>query len=350
MVKKLTRNVGPKLPSDFEWRQIFQAVPLGLVVIDRNLNVIFLNRTFSVISGVTEAETIGRKCYDIFTSPFCQTSDCPMSQIRKGVELLEYEGKNYYNFAKKTPCIVTASPYYGVAGNLAGIVETVTDISTLKQAQNELKSTHERLRKAMGSIIQAISLTIEKRDPYTAGHQRRVTKLCRAIATELGYSWERIQGLRMAAAIHDLGKIHVPAAILNKPGELSEHELAIIRQHPQTAYDILRGIEFPWPLATTVYQHHERLNGSGYPQGLRGKQIVQEARILAVADVSEAMSSFRPYRPKIGIVAAMDEINRGKGVFYDSEIVDICVELFTSKRFDFKVKYKARRKVEASKI
>jgi HD-GYP domain-containing protein (c-di-GMP phosphodiesterase class II) len=190
----------------------------------------------------------------------------------------------------------------------------------------------------MGAIIHAISTTIEKRDPYTAGHQRRVTKLCRAIATHMDFDWERIQGLRMAAAIHDLGKINVPSAILNKPGPISEHELAIIQMHPHTAYEILKDIQFPWPLAETIYQHHERLDGSGYPRQLNGESILLEARILAVADVVESITSFRPYRPELGMEAALAEIESNKGVLYDFSVVEICVALVKRHGFDFETK------------
>jgi HD-GYP domain-containing protein (c-di-GMP phosphodiesterase class II) len=196
----------------------------------------------------------------------------------------------------------------------------------LKTAQAELQSSSDRLRKTMGGIIQAMSLTIEKRDPYTAGHQRRVTKLCRAIATIMGFSWERIQGFRMAAAIHDVGKIRVPAEILSKPGRLTENEFGIIKTHPQIGFDILKGIEFAWPIAQIVFQHHERMDGSGYPQGLSGAEILTEARILAVADVVEAMSSHRPYRPALGLDKATAEIRQNKGVLYDADVVDACLK------------------------
>jgi HD-GYP domain-containing protein (c-di-GMP phosphodiesterase class II) len=178
----------------------------------------------------------------------------------------------------------------------------------------------------MGGIIQAMSLTIEKRDPYTAGHQRRVTKLCRAIATVMGFSWEQIQGFRMAAAIHDLGKIRVPSEILSKPGRLTENEFGIIRTHPQVGFEILKGIEFSWPIAQIVYQHHERMDGSGYPRGLSGAEILPEARILAVADVVEAMSSHRPYRPALGLERATAEIRQHSGILYDADVVDACLK------------------------
>jgi HD-GYP domain-containing protein (c-di-GMP phosphodiesterase class II) len=198
--------------------------------------------------------------------------------------------------------------------------------NSLKTAQSELQRSSDRLRKTMGGIIQAMSLTIEKRDPYTAGHQRRVTKLCRVIATIIGFSWERIQGFRMAAAIHDLGKIRVPAEILSKPGRLTENEFGIIKTHPQIGFDILKGIEFSWPIAQIVLQHHERMDGSGYPQGLSGEDILPEARILAVADVVEAMSSHRPYRPALGLEKATAEIRQQSGILYDADVVDACLK------------------------
>lgn len=324
--------------SAIDWRQVFQAVPDGLIVIDVDLNVLFANRAFTTMSGVSEDDAIGNKCYDVFPGSLCGGPGCPLSRIRAGVERLEYEGERTCLCGKQIPSIVTAVPYRDADGDLIGIVETITDNSALKRAEKELHHSHERLRKAMGGIIQAMSLTIEKRDPYTAGHQRRTAKLCRAIATELGFSWERIQGLRMAAAIHDLGKIHVPSAILNKPGQLSEHEMAIIRLHPETARDILKGIEFPWPLTETIYQHHERMDGSGYPGRLKGDRIILESRILAVADVAEAMSSFRPYRPALGIDQALAELAAHRGDLYDPMVVDCCTALFTARGFDFQSK------------
>ena len=210
--------------------------------------------------------------------------------------------------------------------------------ASLEIARAELQQSSDRMRKTMGGIIQAMSLTIEQRDPYTAGHQRRVAKLSRAIAGQMGFAWEQIQGIRMAAAIHDLGKIHVPAEILTTPRELTENEMGIIKTHPQVGYDILKGIEFSWPIAQTVYQHHERMDGSGYPRGLSGDDILMEARILAVADVVEAMSAPRPYRMPPGIDAAFEEISQNKDTLYDAEVVGACLTCFHKKIFDYKRK------------
>jgi PAS domain S-box-containing protein/putative nucleotidyltransferase with HDIG domain len=210
------------------------------------------------------------------------------------------------------------------------------DVSERRRAEEELNRTMGKLRKAMGATIQAMSLTIETRDPYTAGHQKRVSDLARAIATEMGRSPEEIDAIRMAAAIHDLGKISIPAEILSKPGRISEFEYRLIQNHPQIGYEILRTIEFPWPIAEIVLEHHERINGSGYPAGLKGEGIHPIARILAVADVVEAMVSHRPYRSALTLGEAIHEITRNRGILYDPDAVDACRKIFVEGRFAFK--------------
>ena len=213
-----------------------------------------------------------------------------------------------------------------VADVLAGIIER-------RLSEEELRHTLEKLRKALDATIQAIALTVEARDSYTAGHQRRVANLARAIATEMGLSKEQIDGIRMAGIIHDIGKISIPAEILSKPGRLDDLQYGLIQAHSQIGYDILKTVDFPWPVAQMVLQHHERIDGSGYPQGLSGEDIMLEARILVVADVVEAMASFRPYRPALGIDKALAEISQNRGILYDPEAVDACLKLFTEKRF-----------------
>lgn len=215
------------------------------------------------------------------------------------------------------------------------IVATYEDITARKKAEIELKQSFERLQKGLEDTIQTIAMIVETRDPYTAGHQRQVDKLATAIAREMGLSEDKIRGIHTAAVIHDIGKIYVPAEMLSKPGHLTNIEYDIMKTHPQVSYDILKRIEFPWPVADIVYQHHERLNGSGYPKGLKDGQILTEAKILAVADVVESMASHRPYRPTIGMDKALAEINRNKGILYDPEVVDVCTKLFTEKGFKF---------------
>lgn len=207
--------------------------------------------------------------------------------------------------------------------------------SQLYSLTKKLKQNLEKLNKTMGGIIQAIALIVGTRDPYTAGHQRRVADLAKVIAQEMGLSDEQMDGLHMAGLIHDLGKISVPAEILSKPSELSEIEFSLIKGHSQAGYEILKEIDFPWPIAEIVLQHHERLDGSGYPAGLKGPEICLEAKILMVADVVEATASHRPYRPGRGIEAALEEISRNKGVLYDPTVVAACLRRVQEKGYAF---------------
>ncbi|OIR13720.1 cyclic di-GMP phosphodiesterase response regulator RpfG [mine drainage metagenome] len=192
----------------------------------------------------------------------------------------------------------------------------------------ELKESERKLRTSLIDSITALAATVEMRDPYTAGHQRRVAQLAIAIAKELRLAEEQIEGIQLAGVVHDVGKIQIPAEILSKPGRLTPLEFELIKQHAQSGYEILKSIDFPWPIAQIVLQHHERLNGSGYPQALKGDQILLEAKIIAVADVVESMTSHRPYRPGLGIDAALQEIALNKGKLYEPAAVDACIRLF----------------------
>ena len=209
------------------------------------------------------------------------------------------------------------------------------EVAERKQAERKLKQTTEKLFESVEDTIQAIARIVEIRAPYTAGHQRRVTQLACAIAKSMNFSEDQINSLHLAGIIHDVGKIQVPAEILANPDGLSEAEFSIIKAHPLAGYEILKTIEFPWPIAKIIYQHHERINGSGYPLGLSGEDILLEARVLAVADVVEAMSSHRPYRPALGTDKALSEITQGKGILYDANVVDNCVNLLSEESFKF---------------
>ncbi len=219
------------------------------------------------------------------------------------------------------------------------LVESIANemgiVAERRWSERELNESFNQLRKTLGGVIQAIAQAVEVRDSYTAGHQRRATDLARAIATKMGLSKEKIEGIRMAGRIHDLGKLSIPADILSKPSTLTDIEYTLIREHPQIGFDILKAIEFPWPVAAIVYQHHERIDGSGYPLGLEGDKILIEAKIIAVADVVEAMSSHRPYRAAIGVDKAMEEIRNNRGICYDSDVVDTCLGLFERGEFAF---------------
>ena len=209
------------------------------------------------------------------------------------------------------------------------------DITPLKDAQTRLEESLARLQAMTEEVIRAIGAIVEVRDPYTAGHERRVSELVTAIAKQMGFDEESVSGMAVGALLHDVGKISVPAEILSKPGRLNDREFDLVKSHPQVTHDLLSGIEFPWPVAEMALQHHERMDGSGYPLGLAGDEIAMEARILAVADVVEAMASHRPYRPALGVDAALEEIGDQRGTLYDPSVVDACVRIFREQGFSF---------------
>ena len=214
---------------------------------------------------------------------------------------------------------------------------SLRDVTYRKQIEIELQRSLSVLHETIEGTVQAMALAVETRDPYTAGHQRRVAELTRRIGEGMGLSEKKLQGIFLAALIHDIGKISVPAEILSKPGRLTKDEFNLIKCHPQVAFDILKGIEFPWPIVDIIFQHHERIDGSGYPRGLDANQILKESKILAVADVVEAMASHRPYRPAVGIDKALEEITTNKGKLYDPDVVDVCLELFEKESFVFEL-------------
>jgi len=221
------------------------------------------------------------------------------------------------------------------SGKMVGLHGVSRDITKRKKTEEDLKETLESLRKALGATIQVMVSAVETRDPYTAGHQIRVADLARAIATEMKLPKEKIEGIRVAGSIHDIGKLSIPAEILSKPTTLTELEFSMIKEHPRKGYEFVKNIEYSRPLAGIVYQHHERMDGSGYPRNLKGNEILIEARILAVSDVVEAMSSHRPYRPSLGIDVALDEIEKNRGILYDTTVADACLRLFSEKGFQF---------------
>ncbi len=231
---------------------------------------------------------------------------------------------------------ISHEPYSNEERRLLRMVSSEVAVSIANANLYEgIQRKHSELQKAMDGVIHAVSLVVEMRDPYTAGHQRRVAELARAIAKEMGLSEWQIMGIHIAGLLHDVGKVVVPTEILSKPGKINEYEFSIIKSHCRVGYDILQRIDFPWPVTRAILQHHERLNGSGYPDGLSGEDIVLEARILGVADVVEAMSSHRPYRPALGLDRALEEISQGSGVLYDSKVVAACLKLLKKNEPEF---------------
>ncbi len=215
------------------------------------------------------------------------------------------------------------------------VKELEKEVAERKRAECALQGVIIELNQSIEDIVRVVARTVEVKDPYTAGHQHRVAALATAIGKEMNLDESFRQGLEMAATVHDLGKISIPTEVLSKPSLLNDLEFAIIKMHPEAGFAILQGVRFPWPIAEIVRQHHERLDGSGYPRGLKEGELLLESRIIAVADVMEAMSSHRPYRPGRGIDAALEEIARGRGKTFDAQVVDACVRLFREKHFAF---------------
>jgi len=335
VIEKPLKRAQNKLEESEKFAQaLMSSAGTGIYIVQRG-KFRYINLLFQELTGYSEEELLG-----VDSLSFVHPEDREEVK-RKAVENLKGTQSRYpyeYRFIRKNRDImwilerVTSAVYQGKQATVGSFM----DVTERKLAEDELKQGLKMLRQAMEGAVQAIALIVESRDPYTAGHQRRVTKLACAIAEEMALSQSYIDGIRMAASTHDIGKIYVPAEILSKPGRLAEIESVLIKAHPQKGYDVLKEIAFPYPVAQIVLQHHERMNGSGYPAGLSGEDILFEARILGVADVVEAMASHRPYRPAVGIHKALLEIAGKKGILYDCEVVEACLRLFNQKKFKFK--------------
>ncbi len=314
-----------------EWLStVLGSIGDGVIAADAEGRINFLNPLAERLTGRDRSEVLGRPLAEIL--PFCPNE----GESAGDDDALRTEESQLTDKAGRIlPIEQTISPIRGSHRATTGHVLVFRDITRRKQAEAEAEKSRVRLQKALAGTIQAMAMTIEMRDPYTAGHQRRVSKLSCAIGAKMGLPPDKIEGIRMAGDIHDVGKIYVPAEILSKPGQLTEIEFSIIRTHAQVGYDILKSIEFPWPIAQIVYQHHERMDGTGYPNGVKDGDILLEARIVSVADVVEAMSSHRPYRPAHGIEMALDEISQFRGRRYDPEVVESCLGLFRRDGFSF---------------
>jgi PAS domain S-box-containing protein len=302
----------------------------------KDLRFVRFNQAGEDLLGYSREDLLGKNDYDFFPkeqADFFTQNDREVLRGRKVVDIPEENLQTRNNGVRTLH--TQKVPILDVKGEPAYLLGISVDITDRKLAEENLKETAEKLRKSLLGTIQAMSLMVETRDPYTAGHQRRVSKLARVIAQEMALSLDTVDAIRMAGIIHDIGKISIPAEILSKPGKLSDMEFSLIKVHPQSGYDILRDVGLPYPVAEMVFQHHERLDGSGYPQGLKNGQILLESQIIAVADVVEAMASHRPYRPALGIGVALEEIEKNKSIFYDAVVVDVCVKLFREKRFTF---------------
>jgi len=356
-LKKLSRKHA-KLKAEFHdnrdklWN-IVEFLPNAIFETDLNGKVIFANAAGLDIFGRTPEDLRnGFSAFDVIAREEHERLRSGFERVMSG-EL--YPPTPYTGLRKDGAHFPVAIQSSRVMkeGKVAGVRGVIIDITKIQQAADmvqkakevlentvaersrELELTGEKLARVLEETIMALSSAIEKRDPYTSGHQSRVAKLARAIALKLDLPSDQVKGVYMAALVHDIGKIYIPAEILSKPAKLNRIETEIIKMHPAVGFEILGTIEFPWPIAKIVSQHHERLDGSGYPGGAKENEILLEAKILAVADVVEAIASHRPYRPALGIDKALEEIELNKGKLYDPRITQICLKLFQKDNFVF---------------
>jgi PAS domain S-box-containing protein len=314
---------------------MFNDAPVGYHELDGEGRITRVNRTELSMLGYCEDEMVGRHVWE-FVEGTDVSRKAVLDKLKGALRPRQNLERIYLRKdGSKIPMLIQDRLLLDKRGAITGIRTTLQNIADLKRVEKKAQETLDSLRKSMNATIQVMVSAVEARDPYTAGHQARSADLARYIASQMGLPQEKIDGIRMAGTIHDIGKLSIPAEILSKPTKLTELEYRLIQEHPRQGYEILKNVESPWPLAEMVYQHHERLDGSGYPRHLKGEEILIEARILSVADVVEAMASHRPYRPGLGIAAALEEISRNRGVLYDAQAVDACLRLFTEKGYKF---------------
>ena len=313
--------------SEQQFRALGENAPDIIYTLDADGAFSYINPAWEIILGYKKEEVIGRYFIDFIKREDVGRFSRYLDQVKNnketfmgvtGAMLTKDGGERLFN--------ISCSPNLGTNGEVIGAIGTIKDIT-------DLEKHVEMLETALQSTIDAMAVIVESKDPYTSGHQRRVMDIAVAIAEEMHLPEDKINGIRMAAMIHDIGKINVPAEILNKPGKLSDIEFKIIKTHPEAGYHILKNIEFMYPVAQIIHQHHEKMNGSGYPRGLSGNDILIEARVITVADVVEAMATDRPYRPSLGMAETLKEIEAGAGTLYDQDVVDACLTLFEQKGF-----------------
>jgi PAS domain S-box-containing protein len=319
---------------------IINTVRDPLIALDQDLRVVTASRSFYDVFKVKPEETVGQLIYDLGNKQWAipKLRELLETILPQKITFDDYEVEHDFTTIGRRIMLLNARQIQRVLGKERIVllaIEDITERRELEEVHSKKQAVEQirKARKALGATIQAIVMIVETRDPYTAGHQRRVSDLARAIATEMNLPIDMIDGIRMAAAIHDLGEISIPVEILSKPIKLTNIEFNLIKIHSQSGYDILKDIDFPWPVARIVLEHHERMNGSGYPNGLTGDNILMESRILSVADVVEAIASYHPYRPALGIDAALEEIEKNKGTLYDNTVAAACLRLFREKGY-----------------
>ena len=320
--------------SEEKYRSILENIQDGYFEVDLTGKFTFFNDSLCRITGYSKEEISGAN-YKQFSDEI--TSSNVFLEFNKIYKTgVPNEGFDWLIIRKdgmERYIEASASLRKDSSDKLIGFRGIFRDSTERKRAEVKLQQTLESLKNAVGTTIQVLVAALETRDPYTAGHQFRAAHLAGAIAIEIGLPEDKIEGIRMAGRIHDIGKISIPAEILGKSAKLTDIEYSLIKQHPHSGYEMMKDVESPWPLAEIVYQHHERIDGSGYPRSLKGDEILLESRILAVADVVEAMASHRPYRPALGIEMALKEVENNKKILYDEFVANACLKLFREKNY-----------------
>lgn len=317
--------------SEERFRAMIEQSISGTCIVGEDGRFIYVNPRLAAILGYEDgAALVGRPVLELVVP---ENRELVEANMRERLAGETRSARYHFDVVCRDGSCVTLGAH-GTVGAYRGrrvVIATVQDVTELLRAEQEIKGYVKKLERAMRGTLEVVSKMVELRDPYTRGHERRVAEICAALGAALGFTAERIEGLRVAGGVHDVGKIAVPAEILSKPARLTPAEYELVKEHAQLGYEVLKEVEFPWPVAEVARQHHERIDGSGYPRGLRGGEILLEARILGVADVVEAMSSHRPYRPGLGLEAALAEIERGRGAQYDADVADACLHVYRDK-------------------
>lgn len=326
-----------------------ESLPDATMVIDREGRILYWNREMVEMTGFSASDMVGQGGY-IYALPFYGSRrpilidmivdsrvhvEKQYVYVHKDGKVLTTETKTGKLKGKERILWGRATPLFNTRGQIVGAIESVRDITERKEFEDDLKMSHARLEAIFSGTVSALAVTTEKRDQYTAGHQHRVADLACAIAREMGLSAKMTDDIKIAGTLHDIGKLFVPLDILSQTGKLTDIEKLFVKTHPAAGYDIVKSIPFDGPIAEIILEHHERMDGSGYPRGIKGNEILLEARVLSVADVVEAMASHRPYRPALGIDKALEEIRDHSGRLYDEYVVNACVRVINQKKFEF---------------
>ncbi len=314
---------------------IFESINDPFNILDRDYRIIKANKSYAQMRGKTVEQLLGRRCYEVLYNRNNICEECSVKETFDSGRPNTKEKLASFPGGSNTWIEIYTYPIFDEAQNVLNVIEYTRDITNRKIAEEALRESLKKSQKTIEGTIHAIARIVEIWDPSTSGHQRRVTQLACAIAREMNLSEKQIEAIHVAGLLHDIGRITIPAEILSKPGKITEDELNIIKSHVQVGYEILKEVEFDWLVTQIVLQHHERINGSGYPQGRAGNEILLEARILSIADVVEAMVSQRPHQPPLSINKALVEIFKKKDSLYDPKVVDACLKVFTEKGFNF---------------